>query len=287
VKPDPRFAAQSKEFWANVRTISQELGYTQRGAGIIKVPSLAEVLKRYATLGLSAAYLGNGAGELTSFGSILFDYFAYRANVLNDFVRVQLMNKTQAEVEFLKLQRRLKPICPLPMNKQKGDKKNHAFLTGIVNMLVHAALGDEPCDYDPRSLTTLTHDNMPLRTLSRRVDGAYPSVVNPIAIWEVKEHYYTTTFGSRVADGVYETLLDGMELAELELAAQRKVQHVLFVDDYFTWWECGRSYLCRIIDMLHMGYVDDVLFGRETITVLPALVAQWRSARIVLTESTQ
>ncbi|MBI3343812.1 MAG: hypothetical protein HY028_02925, partial [Gammaproteobacteria bacterium] len=46
----------------------------------------------------------------------------------------------------------------------------------------------------------------------------------------------TTTFGSRVADGVYETLLDGMELEELEAAAQRKVQHVLFIDDYFTWW---------------------------------------------------
>ena len=282
MKPDPRFAAQSKEFWANVRTISQELGYTQRGAGIIKVPSLAEVQKRYTTLGLSSIHLGDSMGELTSFGSILFDYFSYRANVLNDFVRVQLMNKAQAEAEFLKLQRRLKPSCPLPMNKQKGDKKNHAFLTGIVNMLVQSALGDEPCVYDPRSLTTLTHDSMPLRTLSRRVDGAYPSVVNPIAIWEVKEYYYTTTFGSRVADGVYETLLDGMELAELEVAAQRKVQHVLFVDDYFTWWECGRSYLCRIIDMLNMGYVDDVLFGRETLTVLPILAAEWRAARKVI-----
>jgi hypothetical protein len=279
VKPDPRFAAQSREFWANVRTISQELGYTQRGAGKIKVPSLSEVQQRYSLLGLSSLHLANSVGELTSFGSNLFDYFSYRANVLNEFVRVQLMNKTQAEAEFLKLQRRLKPTCPLPMNKQKGDKKNHAFLTGIVNMLVESALGGEPCDYDPRSLTTLTHDKMPLRTLSRRVDGAYPTVVDPIAIWEVKEYYYTTTFGSRVADGIYETLLDGMELAELEAAAQRKVWHVLFVDDYFTWWECGRSYLCRIIDMLHMGYVDDVLFGREALTVLPGLAAEWRTAR--------
>jgi hypothetical protein len=65
------------------------------------------------------------------------------------------------------------------------------------------------------------------------VDGAFPSVVNPIAIWEIKGYYYTTTFGSRVADGVYETLLDGMELEELETAAQRKVQHVLFIDDHY------------------------------------------------------
>jgi hypothetical protein len=243
------------------------------------VPSLANVQTRYAALGLSSIHIGDANGELTSFGSILFAYFAYRANVLNEFVRVQLMNKLQAEAEFVQFKTLLQPTCPLPMNKQKGDKKNHAFLTGIVNMLVQAALVDEPCDYDPRSLTTLTRDRMPLRTLSRRVDGAYPSVVNPIAIWEVKEYYYTTTFGSRVADGVYETLLDGMELAELEIAAQRKVQHVLFVDDYFTWWECGRSYLCRIIDMLHMGYVDDAVFGRETLTVLPALAAKWRNTQ--------
>ena len=277
MKPDPRFAAQSKEFWANVRTISQELGYTQRGTGTIKVHTLGEVETRYASLGLTTIHIANAAGTLTTFGLTLFDYFTYRADVLNHFVRSQLMNKAQAEKEFLALKRRLKPMCPLPMNKQKGEKKNHAFLTGMVNMLIESALDDESCDYNPRSLTTLTHDRRPLRTLSRRVDGAYPSVVNPVAIWEIKEYYYTTTFGSRVADGEYETLLDGMEMAELEQAANRKVQHVLFVDDYFTWWECGRSYLCRIIDMLHMGYVDNVLFGRETFTALPSLVAEWRA----------
>jgi hypothetical protein len=99
---------------------------------------------------------------------------------------------------------------------------------------------------------------MPLRTLSRRVDGTFPSIVNPLAIWEVKEYYYTTTFGSRVADGVYETLVDGMELEELEAASQRKIYHVLFVDDHFTWWVKGRSYLCRLVDLVHMGFVDEV-----------------------------
>ena len=43
------------------------------------------------------------------------------------------------------------------------------------------------------------------------------------------------------------------------------VKHYLFVDSHFTWWACGKSYLCRIVDMLHMGYVDEVLFGREVL----------------------
>ncbi len=235
-------------------------------------------MQKFKELNLSTKNIADEKGALTDFGKLLFGYFEFRAEALNNTVQKQFMRKNEAEKEFKQIKKQWKNKCPLPMNKQKGAKKNHAFLTGMVNMLIEENIGDVSCDYDPRSLTTMTHDAMPLRTLSRRVDGAFPSVVNPIAIWEIKEYYYTTTFGSRVADGVYETLLDGMELEELEAAAQRKVQHVLFIDDYFTWWECGRSYLCRMIDMLHMGYVDEVVFGREVLTRLPELAREWKAA---------
>ncbi len=102
--------------------------------------------------------------------------------------------------------------------------------------------------------------------------------MDPIAIWEIKEYYYTTTFGSRVAGGVYETLLDGMELEELALNEGVNVRHYLMVDSHYTWWECGRSHLCRMIDMIHMGYVEEVLFGYEVIERLPDLVEEWVTA---------
>lgn len=277
MKADLRFLSQPKEFWANVRTISQEVGYTERGKDSIKIPSLESVRQEFSRLGLSTAHIADSDNTLTEFGQCLFDYFTFRATILDETVRHHFMKKDSALVEFKRLKKQLKPKCPLPMNKQKAEKKNYAFLTGIVNMLIEANVGSAPCDYDPRSLTTITHNAMPLRTLARRVDGAFPSVINPIAIWEIKEYYYTTTFGSRVADGVYETLLDGMELEELEAAAQRKIQHILFIDDYFTWWECGRSYLCRMIDMLHMGYVDEIVFGREVLTRLPELALEWKA----------
>jgi hypothetical protein len=47
------------------------------------------------------------------------------------------------------------------------------------------------------------------------------------------------------------------------------------VDAHYTWWTKGRSYLCRLIDMLHMGYVDEVLFGREIVSRLPDIVKGW------------
>ena len=86
---------------------------------------------------------------------------------------------------------------------------------------------------------------------------------------------YTTTFGSRVADGVYETLLDGLELEELRHGENVEVLHYLMLDARYTWWDCGRSYLCRIVDMLHMGYVDEVLVGRQVIERLPEILPLW------------
>lgn len=275
MQANPSFLGQPPEFWAYVRTISQEVGYTVRGQGTVRMPTMQEIRRAFEKLDLSTRRLENHDLVLSSFGTRLLEYFEYRASVLNDVVERQLMDKAAAEREFKRLKRELDPKCPLPMNKQKGKKRNYAFFTGMINMLVESVVGDAGCDYDPRSLTTITEDSLPLRTLARRVDGAFPSIVDPIAIWEIKEYYYTTTFGSRVADGVYETLLDGMELNELERATGRRVEHVLFVDDHFTWWECGRSYLCRLIDMLHMGHVDEIIFGREVVDRLPTLAARW------------
>ncbi|NNM65926.1 MAG: hypothetical protein HKL99_15200 [Burkholderiales bacterium] len=185
------------------------------------------------------------------------------------------MDAKRAEQVYNELKAQLKPKLAATMNKQSGDMRKVAYLTGLVNMIVESVTGLDGFNPNPGQLTTFTRNSRPLRTLSRRVDGALPGVVNPVALWEIKEYYYTTTFGSRVADGVYETLLDGLELEEMREHTGWHVDHMLALDAHFTWWVKGRSYLCRIIDMLHMGYVDEVLFGYEVVERLPALAKEW------------
>lgn len=277
MKPNPKFSGRDKSFWAAVRTISQSVGYTVRGKKIIKVPSIEQMVTSFKKLSLDENLLLLEEKKLSEIAMDLTGYFEHRAKVLNDFVEPRLMDAKRAKDTFEKLYAELSPHCPIPMNKQKGEKRAEAFFTCIINMLVESVIKENEyiCDYDPRELTTVTQDGFPLRTLARRVDGAFPSPINPLAIWEIKEYYYTTTFGSRVADGVYETLLDGMELEELHEHEGRKVYHYLMIDAYYTWWDCGRSYLCRIIDMLHMGYVDEVLFGYEVVERLPDIVREW------------
>lgn len=343
MKSNEEFLNQDKSFWAFVRTISEEIGYTVPGKDKIKVPTLAEVADALTALNLDASSVRKQDGP-TELGNKLLGYFAYRASAIAG-IKDQLMNAAEAAQVFKEVKRRCPHVCHLPMNKQTGTKKAPAYLTCVVSMLLEETLegvcplktrampeadpsaarinwlgreavdsllrpkkyvdrliregrirkerrnrrsvfhpGDVQrllphCDYDPRTLTTVTVGRRPLRTLSRRVDGAYPTPVNPIAIWEIKEYYYTTTFGSRVADGVYETLLDGAELEDL-LKMGQTVRHYLFVDGYQTWWEDGKSYLCRIVDSIHMKYLDEAIFGREVLGRLPELAKQWFSERM-------
>jgi hypothetical protein len=275
MRPEPDFARCSSRFWAHVRTISERGGYVQRGTGDVKAYSLDEMKDVLRKAELNASQLATPRGRRTPLAGELEAYFRYRADALNLQVRARLMDERQAREEFGRLKRELRPTCPLPMNKQKGKKRKPAYLTGIVNMLVEAHSAGQQADFDPKALATVTADRAPVYTLSRRFDGCFPSVIDPVAVWETKEYYHTTTFGSRVADGIYETLLDGFELEDLRETEGARIGHHLMVDGRYTWWECGRSYLCRIVDMLNMGYVNEVLFGSEVLERLPSLVAEW------------
>jgi hypothetical protein len=270
--PVDEFRRQPQEFWALVKLISQILRYSQRGTA---------TLKRYHADDIVAALEARGltpAGHKVEIDRVVA-YANLRADLLENVVEPNLMSRDEAAEVFSEiLARTTAPTSLVPMNKQRGDKRHPAYLTGIVNMLTYETLltcqGHAMFDANPRVPLTFARSGMPLRTLSRWMDGAYPDANHPHATWEIKEYYGTKTFGSRVADGVYETALDGHELNDLRSEGVT-VEHYLFLDDYFTWWQCGRSYLCRIVDMLHSGLLDGAFFGREVITEWPSGVASW------------
>lgn len=280
MQPSERFKHLDLEFWANIKLLNQRLGYTERKSkdnpspGFV-IPTKEQIIETFTSERLNVSRLVQN-NTMTEFGELILEYMRFRGDLLINHVEPNLMNKDQARELFNRKKNELNPSCPLPMNKQTGEKRDYAFLTGLVNMLIEANKENFNCDYDPRELTAITVDDFPVRTLSRRVDGAFPSIKDPRAIWEIKEYYYTTTFGSRVADGVYETQLDGWELWEAKTNLRREIKHYLVVDDYYTWWTCGRSYLCRLIDSMHMGLVTEVIFGREVIDRIPALVNEWK-----------
>ena len=279
MKANNKFKNLDLEFWANTKLLNQRLGYTIRKSkknpeGGFVVPSVEDIKNVFLKEGLSTKRLIKN-DKLTDFGQLVVDYMEFRGNVLTNEVESNLMNKDQAKKLFYEMKEANNPNCPLPMNKQKNEKRDFSFLTGLVNMIIEKNKGDLDCNYDPKELTAITKDGFPIRTLSRRVDGAFPSVIDPKSICEIKEYYYTTTFGSRVADGVYETQLDGWELWETKVNTGIEIKHYLIIDDHNTWWGMGRSYLCRLIDTIHMGLVTEVIFGKEVVTRLLEIVKTW------------
>ncbi len=102
MKPNKLFLKQPKPFWANVRSMSQHLGYTLRGKKQIKIPTIEQMCSAMSALGLTSNHLIQN-GETTEFGNLLIDYFKHRADVLNNFVESKLMNVEKAKQTFEQL----------------------------------------------------------------------------------------------------------------------------------------------------------------------------------------
>ena len=268
------FEDMDASFWAFVKFVSENLGYTERGEGFVKRYSIDTIRALCEEHGINAS-------EKVIAGTA--QYSKMRADLLNNFAQKMLMDAQAASEEFRNwemLHRIGNYYCKLPLNKQKGEMKQIAFFTAIINIIAEKTIREITgnsyslgFDDDPRSLAyILDDDNRIIGASSRRFDGAYPNIENPKLVWEIKEYYYATTFGSRVADGVYETQLDGFEFKELYERTGRKVYHVLFIDAYRTWWIQGKSYLCRLVDAMNSGVVDEVIVGREVLTRWPELL---------------
>lgn len=259
------FVGEPHEFYALVKLVSESVGYSTRKTkttnSVARIYTQNDVAVALEKLGI----INNNSRLIRK----VSEYSAYRASALNEIVAPALMDRIEAKALFEETKAMLKPTLPPIMNKQKGEKRHESYLTCLVQMVVENHVGPNNFNRDPQNLSYFTDEtNSILTCFSRRFDGAVPSIKNPKAVWEIKEYYGTTTFGSRVADGVYETLLDGYELRRVR-ATGGDVRHMLFIDGKENWWKLGKSYLCRLIDMLHTEHLDRLYIGRQVTTEFP------------------
>lgn len=289
MKSNEKFVNKPLIFWGNVKFLSESLGYSVNANTKLGIEGKA---KSYTYDECIKAYRNAGLNFEPNLVLEIIEYLNYRANLINNHIKNQLMRSEDAKQLYKQVYETLyDPAsfkCDLPVNKQKGNKSGPNYFTCMINILTestirnyykenHISIPEQHLfNSNPQNLTYFTdNNNNILHVLSRRFDGAYPSTTNPLAIWEIKEYYYTTTFGSRIADGVYETQLDGFEINQIENTFEEiipTIKHYYLIDAYDTWFTKGKSYLCRIIDMLHMNLVDDVLFGKEIIDEWPKLI---------------
>lgn len=98
----------------------------------------------------------------------------------------------------------------------------------------------------------------------RRLDGAFPSLINPYAIWEIKEYWGKTSGGSKMSDAIYECQLVGTELRAFEDKHGIHIEHFVLIDGYDQ-WRARRADLRRAVDLLYSGLIDELIVGRHVI----------------------
>ncbi len=109
------------------------------------------------------------------------------------------------------------------------------------------------------------HHKNGLHVTARNLDGAIPSLVNPSAIWEIKEYWGKTSGGSKMSDALYECHLVGFELREYETRFGQKINHIVFLDGKIQ-WSARKSDLKRFIDIMNQGLIDYLIIGKEVET---------------------
>lgn len=115
-------------------------------------------------------------------------------------------------------------------------------------------------DLDPQARTAIQRGGT-LWVSPRRLDGALPSLMNPVGMWEIKEYWGLTKGGSKMSDAIYEINLVGMELRAFErLHGIPRTRHYAMLEGQFQ-WSHRASDLRRAIDLLCMDLVDELFSG--------------------------
>jgi hypothetical protein len=84
MRPIAQFRGQKPEFWALVKLVSQEIGYSERGTGRLKRYNARAIARALSTRGLDP----RGHGETLEHGAA---YIARRAELLEDYIGPNLI----------------------------------------------------------------------------------------------------------------------------------------------------------------------------------------------------
>ncbi len=120
MKPFFEYSAKDNSFWANVKFISEKLGYSDRTSKgqRLRRYNLDDITKCYREYGLNLTHIYNeNEKSPTEFSRDLVSYLNRRNRVIETNVEPNLMNREEVEVEFIRIREYVNPTCTLPMNK--------------------------------------------------------------------------------------------------------------------------------------------------------------------------
>lgn len=197
---------------------------------------------------------------------LLRDYLPEASQLL-----VEAIDSLRSEEEAILFCKKEKYWIGSTATKNRSHHQSSKALIAAVSGIAEKAcrLAETTVNLDPQRRAVWLSDGG-MHASARNLDGAIPSLENPVAVWEIKEYWGKTKGGSKMSDAVYECHLVGLELRIFEDANDLSVDHIVFVDGKEQ-WNHRRSDLLRLIDLNQQGLVDHLVVGKEVETVWPGL----------------
>jgi len=198
---------------------------------------------------------------------MLKSYIAESAGLL-----VDALEKLRSEDDALSFCKKKKFPVGSTRTRTRSHHQSSKSLIAAVSGIAHEVClkAGVEVDSDPQRRAVWLSE-FGLHVSARNLDGAIPSLVNPGAIWEIKEYWGKTKGGSKMSDAVYECHLVGLELRMFEVVSGVSIDHIVFVDGKEQWGH-RKSDLLRFIDLHQQGLIDHLIVGREVEDDWPGLI---------------
>lgn len=267
MKREEEFAEPSWDdpFWHVVRMLADQF---TRGKYADNIPP-SEIIPALRRVGTPAA---NGlvdylSGREKMLGR-LSRYWSTRRAIATEMLSL-MRTEEEAKEDFSTLSDKIVESYGVQID---GYHKSPKVLVNTVDAFVDAEClpTSTPVDKDPQSRAAIVSRDH-IWVSPRRLDGAIPSLFNPVALWEIKEYWGKTSGGSKMSDAIYEIQLVGTELRLFEDEFGVHVNHYAILDGKHQ-WSARKSDLRRSVDLLYSGLLDELVVGREVLTEWPRIL---------------
>jgi len=248
-------------FWHVVRMVVDET----RGRVLSRqeIPAQLKKIGTEASLGL-LAYL-RPRPEIVE---RVADYLQFRTDVAASLL-ARMRTERQALDDFAELS---SEVVQKYGTRSADHHQSSKALVATVEVLTRATCLEFGFDVNvnPQKRAALVSEQY-IWVSPRRLDGAFPSLLNPVALWEIKEYWGGTQGGSKMSDAIYECQLVGQELRAFEDVHGRTVKHYVLLDGVHQ-WASRRADLRRAVDLVSAGLLDELIVGSDVLTDWPRIV---------------
>jgi plasmid stabilization system protein ParE len=250
-------------FWHVVRMLVDET----RG----RVLAEAEILR---TLGGANTEASRGLARYLSTRQEMLprlaEYTQFRVDAAEE-----LLARARTEEEALADFAQLSPEAVARYGTRSSDHhQSSKVMVATIEFLTRAICLEKGLrvDVNPQKRATIVSGDH-IWVSPRRLDGAMPSLFNPVGLWEIKEYWGGTAGGSKMSDAIYECQLVGQELRTFEDRYGHRVLHYAILDGVRQWAK-RKSDLRRAVDLLCGGLLDELLVGSEVLAEWPRIISE-------------